>query len=66
MSKHRVATVDDIPSGQVLMVSVGSLEIGLYRVGEEVVAWRNRCPHMAAPVCRGVVTCTRLPSAVYS
>lgn len=65
MSLHAVARLDDIPARGPLMVRVGALEIGLYRVQGEVVAWRNRCPHMAAPVCRGVVTGTRLPSAVY-
>nr|WP_294694249.1 Rieske (2Fe-2S) protein [uncultured Friedmanniella sp.] len=65
MTAHRVAQVCDLPSSGPLLVSVGGLEIGLFRVGEEVVAWRNHCPHMAAPVCRGVVSGTRLPSAVY-
>lgn len=65
MSLHPVARVADIPSAGPLLVTVGALEIGLYWVRGEVVAWRNHCPHMAAPVCRGVVTGTRLPSAVY-
>lgn len=65
MSLLPVARVADIPSGGPLLVTVGTLEVGLYLVRGEVVAWRNRCPHMAAPVCRGAVTGTRLPSAVY-
>lgn len=65
MSAHRVAREQDVPTGAPLLVTVGGLELGLFRVRGEIVAWRNHCPHMAAPVCRGVVSGTRLPSAVY-
>src|SRR5690606_8859268 len=34
-------------------------------VGEDIVAWRDVCPHAAAPVCRGVVGGTLLTSKVY-
>lgn len=66
MTAHRVARVTDLPESGPLLVTVAGLEIGLFRVGDQVVAWRNHCPHMAAPVCRGVVSGTRLPSAVYT
>jgi len=41
------------------------MQVGLFRVDGRIVAWRNVCPHMAAPVCRGRVSGTTLPSAVY-
>lgn len=65
MSAHRVAREQDVPAEGPLLVTVGGLELGLFRVRGGIVAWRNHCPHMAAPVCRGVVSGTRLPSAVY-
>ena len=65
MTSHPVARLDDVPADHALLVTVGSLEIGLFRVAGEVRAWRNHCPHMAAPVCRGRVAGTLLPSAVY-
>lgn len=65
MTAYEVARLDDIPSRGGLLVTVGGLQIGLFRVGETVRAWRNHCPHMAALVCRGVVTGTLLASAVY-
>ena len=65
MTAYAVAKLDDIPDRGGLLVTVAGLEIGLFRVGGEVRAWRNHCPHMAAPVCRGAVTGTLLPSAVY-
>jgi nitrite reductase/ring-hydroxylating ferredoxin subunit len=66
VTAHRVAAVADVPSDRPLIVTVGSLELGIYRIGDDIVAWRNHCPHMAAPVCRGQVTGTRLPSARYA
>jgi nitrite reductase (NADH) small subunit len=62
---HRVARLADLPEQGPYLVSVNTIEIGLFRIGSSVVAWRNVCPHQAAPVCRGRVTGTRLPSAVY-
>ena len=65
MTEHWVARLDDLPTGRGTIVTVNAIEIGLFRVGTEVVAWRNHCPHAAAPVCRGVVTGTNLPSPVH-
>jgi nitrite reductase (NADH) small subunit len=65
MTAYAVARLDDIPDRGGLLVTVGALEIGLFRVGTTIRAWRNHCPHMAAPVCRGAVTGTLLPSEVY-
>ncbi|WP_375430696.1 Rieske (2Fe-2S) protein [uncultured Friedmanniella sp.] len=66
MTAHRVAALADVPERGPLLVRLGGMELGLYRVRGEVVAWRNHCPHLAAPVCRGRVTGTLLPSAVYA
>jgi nitrite reductase/ring-hydroxylating ferredoxin subunit len=65
VSSREVARLADIPDGGSLLVRVGTLEIGLFRVGDTVRAWRNFCPHMAAPVCRGAVTGTLVASEVY-
>jgi nitrite reductase (NADH) small subunit len=65
MPRHRVARADEIPERAGLIVDAGGVEIGLFRVGDRVVALRNVCPHMAAPVCRGTVAGTTLPSGVY-
>lgn len=65
MTTYDVAGLADIPDGGRLLVQVGDLEIGLFRSGRAVRAWRNSCPHMGAPVCRGRIAGTMLPSAVY-
>lgn len=62
---HRVARVQDIPERGGLVVTVDEAEIGISRVGDRLVAWRNVCPHFAAPVCKGTVAGTTLPSGVY-
>ena len=35
------------------VVSVGGVEIGIFLVGTEIVAWLNHCPHQGGPVCQG-------------
>ncbi len=41
--------------GRVLLVDVGSQRVGLFRVGDELHALANRCPHRGAPLCLGKV-----------
>jgi ferredoxin-NADP reductase/nitrite reductase/ring-hydroxylating ferredoxin subunit len=66
-NRTRLADVAAVPpqGSGALTVAVDGVEVGLFRVGERIVAWRNVCPHGAAPVCRGTVDGTRLASAVY-
>lgn len=65
MTLHRVARADEVPDNGALVAAVDGIEIGIFRVDTHFVAWRNVCPHMAAPVCRGTVAGTTLPSQVY-
>jgi 3-phenylpropionate/trans-cinnamate dioxygenase ferredoxin subunit len=55
MARHVVATVDDIPPGQRILVKVGGREIGIFNVGGEYFAVGNRCPHEGASLCKGRV-----------
>lgn len=66
MTEHRVARLADIPGDRGLIVTINKVDIGLFVIKGEVVAWRNVCPHQAAPVCRGTVAGTNLPSAVHT
>lgn len=38
------------------IVEVDGLRIGVVRVGCEVFALHDRCPHQGAPLCRGPIT----------
>ncbi|MET4700411.1 nitrite reductase (NADH) small subunit [Constrictibacter sp. MBR-5] len=55
--------VEDFPTGRYRLFEVGRREIGVVRLADgSVHAVLNRCPHRGAPVCRGTVTSTLLPS----
>ena len=48
-----VARADEIPPGKRKLVEVGGLSIGVFNVGGEYFALRNRCPHQGGPLCEG-------------
>ncbi len=55
--------VEEFPTGRYRLFEVGRREIGVVRLADgSVHAVLNRCPHRGAPVCRGVVTSTLIPS----
>jgi nitrite reductase/ring-hydroxylating ferredoxin subunit len=41
--------------GAVRLLDVGGHRVGLYRVGAELHALADRCPHRGAPLCAGTV-----------
>jgi len=58
-----VARASDLPPGEHVLVEVKRHSIGLFNVNGSYVAALNMCPHELAPVCRGRVGGTTLPSA---
>jgi nitrite reductase (NADH) small subunit len=59
----RVAALSEIPQDRFLIVDVEGLEVGLVRIGQTIYAVRNSCPHHGAPICKGHIAGTMLPSA---
>lgn len=62
MAYQRVARLGDVPSGRGLCVLIDGIDVGLFRVGNEVHALENRCPHAGDPLSEGsldgsIVTC---------
>ena len=57
-----VATRSEIGPGEHKIVSVKRHSVGVYNVNGEYHAILNVCPHELAPVCRGPVGGTTLPS----
>ena len=55
MTRHVVATVDEILPGARMLVTVGGREIGIFNLAGEYFALANRCPHEGAPLCIGFV-----------
>lgn len=65
MNRYFVAKTTDVPEGGKIIVEIDGVEIGLFHVRGQWYAWRNICPHMWAPVCKGRISGTTLPSFVY-
>ena len=51
----RVAAADEIPPGARKIVEIGGRSIGVFNVGGDYVALRNRCPHQGGPLCAGTL-----------
>lgn len=62
MARHIVCKVSELPPGDRKIVEVGRRSIGVFNVNGDFYAIRNQCPHQAAPLCRGTITGTTLPS----
>ncbi len=50
---HAVAMVQEIPPGSRKIVEIAGRSIGVFNVGGEFFALRNRCPHQGGPLCEG-------------
>lgn len=57
-----VAKASDLVPGDRRIVEVKGLSIGLFNVNGALIAALNVCPHARAPVCRGRLGGTTLPS----
>jgi nitrite reductase/ring-hydroxylating ferredoxin subunit len=57
-----VARASEINPGEFRLVEVKRHSIGLFNVNGTFVAALNVCPHELAPVCRGRLSGTTLPS----
>lgn len=53
MGKYVVAAVEEISPGERKIVVVAGRSVGVFNLGGEFFALRNRCPHQAGPVCTG-------------
>jgi 3-phenylpropionate/trans-cinnamate dioxygenase ferredoxin subunit len=58
-----VCRADELSAGESRLATVEGVEVGVFNLGDRLVAYRNHCPHQGAPVCRGRVGGTTLPSA---
>jgi nitrite reductase/ring-hydroxylating ferredoxin subunit len=44
---------EKVPEGGRLVIDVGEITIGLFRVGGRLYAYLNKCAHEGGPVCQG-------------
>jgi toluene monooxygenase system ferredoxin subunit len=49
------ATLDDVWEGEMLAMTLGSVDVLLCNVGGELIAYEDRCPHLANPLSQGVL-----------
>jgi nitrite reductase/ring-hydroxylating ferredoxin subunit len=62
--KVRVGAVEDFVEGKFALLTVESRQIGIIRLPSGTFrAVLNSCPHKGAPVCKGLVGGTWLPSS---
>ena len=52
---HRIGESESVPEGGRLVVDVGGLTIGIFRVETRLYAYENTCPHQGGPVCQGLM-----------
>jgi nitrite reductase (NADH) small subunit len=52
-AEARIPLADLPAGGRIRMVDVGGHRVGVVRVGDEIHALADRCPHRGAPLCSG-------------
>ena len=57
-----VGPLDELAVGESRIIEAGGKSIGIFNTGSRIVAALNLCPHEFAPVCRGQLSGTTLPS----
>ncbi len=57
-----VAKKSELPVGGRRIVEAAGKSIGVFNTGAQIVAVLNLCPHELAPVCKGQLGGTTLPS----
>jgi nitrite reductase/ring-hydroxylating ferredoxin subunit len=53
VARFVVASIDELPPGTRKIVEVAGRQVGVFNVGGEYFALRNRCPHQGGPLCEG-------------
>jgi 3-phenylpropionate/trans-cinnamate dioxygenase ferredoxin component len=48
-----VCPLEELPPGEVKIVHVGSISIGVYNLGGQFYALEDRCSHDDGPLCEG-------------
>ena len=53
--RHEAGRSSDIPEHGRLVVDIGDLAVGIFRVDGRLYAYENTCPHQGGPVCQGLI-----------
>jgi len=55
MDEVAVGRLAELPDGDYKVFAVDAFEVGVFRVGDKVIAYKNDCPHAGGPVCQGKI-----------
>jgi nitrite reductase/ring-hydroxylating ferredoxin subunit len=55
MPEVEIGTLADFAESDHRVVDVDGLEVGVFRLGKKLVAYKNECPHYGGPVCQGKI-----------
>ena len=55
MDEIAVGKLTEIADGDYRVFAVEELEVGIFRTGSKVLAYKNVCPHAGGPVCQGKI-----------
>ena len=57
MSEDEVAVgaLADLADGDYRILAIEDIEVGVFHVGDRIVAYENICPHAGGPVCQGKI-----------
>jgi nitrite reductase (NADH) small subunit len=55
MEEVAVGRFAEIADGDYKVFAVDEFEVGVFRIGDKLVAYRNWCPHAGGPVCQGKI-----------
>ena len=61
MADHTVCTAEELPEGEVRIIAVDGVEIGVFNCGGDLLAIEDRCSHDDGPLAEGSfdqATCT--------
>lgn len=54
-SEWFVGLAADFPAGDRRIVEVAGVEVGVFRFGDQFLAYENVCQHQGGPVCTGIL-----------
>lgn len=55
MAEVEIGRLADFAEDDHRVVEVDGVEIGVFRLGQKLVAYKNECPHYGGPVCQGKI-----------
>jgi nitrite reductase/ring-hydroxylating ferredoxin subunit len=55
MDEVMVSALNDLLEGDHKVFALPTIEVGIFRLGDQVLAYENVCPHAGGPVCQGKI-----------